>query len=172
MPCRAVKTLRRDVWVDRLAGAGGIGIDAVKFEDVGLRLAERFPRLRELGLSEEAGAQLGKFSAALADAGRLHAESLHHGRVLAAIDDVQGPLPHAPAEDAALLELVGDDEPKDRVVLIGRTRRGGPLRFAERVDERLIVERQPRDRGNRGAEIGREVTRVKSGSPCAHGCRP
>jgi len=51
-------------------------------------------------------------SGALADVGWLHAEGLHHRRVLAAVDNVQGCLPYAPAGYATFLELVGQDEPK------------------------------------------------------------
>src|SRR5207253_10056006 len=56
---------------------------------------------------------------------RLHAQYLHHRGTLSAIENGQCRLAHAPAEDAPFLEVLGENQPKNRVVLIRRICRGG-----------------------------------------------
>src|SRR5438105_2985258 len=58
---------------------------------------------------------------------RLHAQYLHHRGTLSAIENGQCRLAHAPAEDAPFLEVLGENQPKNRVVLIRRICRGGLL---------------------------------------------
>jgi len=71
-------------------------------------------------VGQQSGAQFRESLASLSDIGRPHAERLHQGAVFAVVDDRQRSTPDTLTKDTALLELVGQDQPKARMVFVCR----------------------------------------------------
>jgi hypothetical protein len=71
-------------------------------------------------------------------------------------------------KNAALLELIGQHEPEDRMILIGGILGGGFLGVADSLDQPFFIERQARNRRDHGAKIGGEIAGIEASSPRAH----
>jgi hypothetical protein len=168
LPFAAIELLCAEIRIDRLAAADRIGVNAAHLEDVRLGALDGFAGLGDRGLREDARAQLRELRGAFAQIGRLHAELAHHFGILAAVDDGERLLAHPRAENAALLELIRQHEPKDRVILVGGIFGGSFLSRADRLDQLALIERQARNRADGGAQIGGEIAGIEADSPRAH----
>jgi hypothetical protein len=74
-----------------------------------------------------------------------------HRQIAAGIDDREGLLPSAIAGDAALGELIGDNQPEAGVAFVAWVPSGSGFGLRQDLDKPVTVERQPGDRPDSAA---------------------
>jgi hypothetical protein len=113
-------------------------------------------------------AQFGEHPIAAPQIRLAHAQRRHRGTVAAFVDDRQRRFADSRAVDAALRELVGDDQPENRVIGVDGTAGRPGFHIAQHIDHTIGGKRQSRDRTDRAAQIHREIAGIKPCAPRAH----